>query len=146
VLTDQYRRRTSLAEFRGHPLLLTFAFGHCATVCPAVVHDLQAARTKANRPEVPLVVVTLDPWRDTPDRLSTIAAEWGLSPRDRILSGSVVEVEGTLDALGIGRRRDETTGNIDHGSTVMILDDRGHIVWRLDGGWGRVGELLTSHR
>jgi cytochrome oxidase Cu insertion factor (SCO1/SenC/PrrC family) len=124
--------------------LLTFAFGHCATVCPAVVHDLQAARARANRLDVPLLVVTLDPWRDTPDRLPTIAAAWGLSPRDRILSGSVLEVERALDVLGIGRRRDETTGNIDHGGTVMILNDRGHIVWRLDGGWGRVGELLAS--
>jgi protein SCO1/2 len=144
VLTDQHGGRTSLADFRGRPLLLTFAFGHCATVCPAVVHDLQAARARANRLEVPLLIVTLDPWRDTPDRLPTVAAKWALSPKDRILSGSVLEVERTLDVLGIGRRRDETTGAIDHGGTVMILDHRGHVIWRLDGGWDRVGELLAS--
>jgi cytochrome oxidase Cu insertion factor (SCO1/SenC/PrrC family) len=145
ALVDQHGRRTTLGEFRGRTLL-TFAFGHCSTVCPAIVHDLRAARSRANRPEVPVVIVTLDPWRDTPDRLPAIAAEWGLAPNDRVLSGSVVEVERTLDALGVGRRRDESTGNIDHGGTVMILDDRGHVAWRVDGGWDRVGELLSSRR
>jgi protein SCO1/2 len=144
VLTDQHGRRTSLADFPGRPVLLTFAFGHCPTVCPTVVHDLRSARAAVNRPEVPLLVITLDPWRDTPARLASLAMEWELGPLDRVLSGSVEEVERTLDALGVGRRRDGTTGNIDHAGTVMVLDDRGYIIWRLDGGWGQVRDLLAA--
>jgi protein SCO1/2 len=142
ALTDQSGQRTSFAEFRGRTVLLTFAYGHCATVCPMVVHDVLAARRTANRPELPLLIVTLDPWRDAPDRLSSLAEKWDLAPGDRVLSGSIAEVQQTLDALGIGRRRDETTGDIEHGGTVMIVDARGHVAWRLDGGWGRLGELL----
>ena len=144
VLTDQYGQRTSLADFRGRPVLLTFAFGHCTTVCPAVVHAVRAARTAANRAEIPILVISIDPWRDTPARLPSLAAAWQLGPEDRVLSGSVEEVGSTLDRLGIGRRRDETTGDIEHAGTVMGLDKRGHIVWRLDGGWGRVKELLAD--
>ncbi len=143
VLTDQHGRPTTLAGFQG-PALLTFAYGHCTTVCPTLVHDVRAARAAAGRPEVPLLVISLDPWRDTPARLPSLASGWGLGPEDRVLSGSVEEVEKTLDALGVGRRRDSRTGDIDHGGTVMVLDDRGHIVWRLDGGWGRVKELLAA--
>ena len=146
VLTDQQGRRTSLADFRGRPLLLTFAFGHCTTVCPAIVRDVGAARAAANRSEVPIVIISIDPWRDTPARLSSLAAAWKLGPEDRVLSGSVEEVEWALDQLGVGRRRNEITGDIDHAGTVMGLDDRGHIVWRLDGGWGRVKELLAELR
>jgi cytochrome oxidase Cu insertion factor (SCO1/SenC/PrrC family) len=144
ILTDQQGRRTSLAGFQGGPVLLTFAFGHCTTVCPTILHDLLIARAAANRPEVPLLVISLDPWRDTPARLPSLASAWALGPEDRVFSGSVDEVERTLDALGVGRRRDGTTGNIDHAGTVMALDDRGHIVWRVDGGWGRVKELLAA--
>ncbi len=144
VLTDQQGRRTSLADFPGRPVLLTFAFGHCTTVCPTIVHDIRTARVVANRPEVPLLVISLDPWRDTPARLPSLAAAWALGPEDRVLSGSVEEVERTLDGLGVGRRRDDTTGDIDHQGTVMALDPRGHVVWRLDGGWGRVRELLAA--
>lgn len=142
LLTDQHGQRISFADFRGQTVLLTFAFGHCTTVCPTVVHDLQDARRAANRLDVPLVVITLDPWRDTPDRLPSIAQAWELSPRDRVLSGSVVEVVQALDALGIGHTRNETTGDIEHSGTVMILNERGRIAWRLDGDWRPVRDLL----
>lgn len=144
ILTDQRGARISLAGFQGGPALLTFAFGHCTTVCPTIVHDLRMARVAANRPDVALLVISIDPWRDTPARLPTLAAAWELGPVDRVLSGSVEEVERTLDALGIGRRRNETNGDIDHAGTVMLLDHRGYIRWRLDGGWGRVRELLGA--
>jgi cytochrome oxidase Cu insertion factor (SCO1/SenC/PrrC family) len=144
LLTDQHGQLTSFADFRGQTVLLTFAFGHCSTVCPAIVHDLRSIRRTVDRPDVPLVVITLDPWRDTPDRLPSIAAEWGLSSRDRVLSGSVADVGGALDAFGIGRRRNETTGDIEHGETVMILNERGRIAWRLDGDLQPVRQLLRS--
>lgn len=139
---DQDGRRTSFADFAGRTTMLTFAYGHCTTVCPSIVNDLRAARRTANRPDVPLVIVTLDPWRDTPDRLTTLAQHWRLGPRDRMLSGSIPEVESALDSLGIGRRRNETTGDIDHGTTTFILDDRARIAWRIDGGAFGVAELL----
>jgi cytochrome oxidase Cu insertion factor (SCO1/SenC/PrrC family) len=144
VLTDQFGRRTALADFKGAPALLTFAFGHCTTVCPTIVHDLRSARTSADRPEVPILIVTVDPWRDTPAQLPAIATAWELTPHDRVLSGNIADVEQILDALGIGRTRDSSNGDISHTGTVMALDARGHIVWRLDGGWGRVKELLTT--
>ena len=143
VLTDQHGRRTALADVQGRPVLLTFAFGHCTTVCPTIVHDIRAARVAANRPEVRLLIISLDPWRDTPARLPSVASAWELGPGDRVLSGNVEEVERTLDALGIWRRRDLSNGDVSHPGTVMVLDQRGHIVWRLDGGWGRLTQLLA---
>jgi len=144
TLTDQQGRRTSLADFPGRPVLVTFAFGHCATVCPTVLRDLQVARTAAGRPDAPILVISLDPWRDTPGQLASLARGWSLGPGDRVLSGSVEEVERTLDGLGIARRRDETTGDISHTGAVLILDDRGYIRWKILGGWGGVKELLAA--
>jgi cytochrome oxidase Cu insertion factor (SCO1/SenC/PrrC family) len=141
---DQHGRRLSLSDFGGHLALVTFAYGHCNTVCPSNVHDLIAARRKAGRPDIPIVVITVDPWRDTPDRLATIAASWRLEPQDRVLSGEIPSVEAALDQLGIGRRRNETTGDIDHGATAMILDARSRITSRMDGVWFNVADLLRS--
>lgn len=145
-LVDQHGRPTSLADLRGHPTLLTFAFGHCTTVCPAIVHDILAIRGSSGRADVPLVVVTLDPWRDTPERLSTMTESWHLASSDRVLSGGVTDVQRALDQLGIGRRRNETTGDIEHWPTAMLLDARGHITYRFDGGVGNLGELLRGSR
>ena len=145
-LVDQHGRQTSLADLRGHPTLLTFAFGHCTTVCPVIVHDILAIRGSSGRADVPLVVVTLDPWRDTPERLATMARSWHLASSDRVLSGAVPDVQRALDQLGIGRRRNETTGDIEHGPTAMLMDAGGRIKHRFDGGLGDLGELLRSSR
>lgn len=146
TLVDQRGARASLADLGGKPALLTVAFGHCATVCPTVVNDLSEARRTSGRADVQLVVVTLDPWRDTPDRLSSLGAHWDLSAGDRVLSGSVANVQQVLDSLGIGRRRNVTTGDIEHASAVMLINSRGRVEWRIDGGWDGVSELLRRVR
>lgn len=143
-LTDQYGRRVGFAGLGPGPTLLTFAFGHCGTICPTVVHDVLRARSSVGRPGIPLLVVTLDPWRDTPERLAPLARQWQIAGNDLVLSGSIAEVEQLLDHVKVGRRRDPTTGDIDHIATVMLLDDRGHIVSRLEGGWGQVDLLLDT--
>jgi protein SCO1/2 len=142
TLVDQYGERISLDASRGRPALLTFAFAHCSTVCPTIVSDLRAARRAAGRSDVPIVIITLDPWRDTPDRLPTIAEQWLLARGDRVLSGDTEDVARALDALGIGRRRNDATGDIEHATTAMIVD-RGRIVWRVEGGVNSVAGLLA---
>ena len=146
ALVDQRGASVSLADLGGRTTLLTVAFGHCTTVCPTVVSDLSRARRTAGRADVQLVVLTLDPWRDTPDRLSSLGAHWDLGAGDRVLSGSVANVQQVLDSLGIGRRRNETTGDIEHGGTVLLVNSRGRVEWRIDGGWDRVGEVLQRVR
>ena len=145
TLIDQHGQPTSLGDVHGHRTLLTFAFGHCTTVCPLTVRDVLEARRAAGTPDVRLVVLTVDPWRDTADRLPYLAQHWGLERDDRVLSGDVAEVEATLNTLGVGRRRNELNGTVDHGSTVMLLDARGRIVWRIDGWAGSsVPRLLSA--
>jgi len=140
---DQHGRATSFADLGG-PAMVTFAFGHCTTVCPVIVNDLRAARHRAGRTDVPLVVITLDPWRDTPERLPTLAASWHLAAHDRALSGSVAEVNAALDALGVARRRNERTGEVDHATTLYIVGREGEIEWRGDGGVAGVEEALKA--
>ena len=122
----------TLAEFRGRPLLLTFAYGHCETVCPLIVHDVLAAQTRRRAAgEAPVVlIVTLDPWRDTPSRLSHIATAWSLPPEDVwLLGGSVEDVEAMLDDWSVPRSRSMTTGDLSHPSLVYVVDREGRIAF-----------------
>ena len=143
ALVDQHGRAATITEPDGGPAIVSFAFGHCATVCPVIVSELRAARGRAGRGDIPLVIVTLDPWRDTPERLATLAASWQLSPHDRVLSGGIAEVNATLDSLGVARRRNYRTGDVDHVTTVFLVGREGHIDWREDGGVSGVEEALT---
>ena len=134
ALIDQHGIRAPIAAPGAARTLVTFAFGDCEAVCPTAVHDLLAMRVGAGRPDVPIVVVTLDPWRDTPDRLATIAHHWGLASNDRVLSGGVAEVEALLDAVGVRRARNPRTGDIDHLTTVLVVSAGSRVLWRGVGG------------
>ena len=144
ALVDQRGDTVRLERFAGRPVVVAFAYGHCQTVCPLVVHDARRAVELARAKRPALVVVTLDPWRDTPARLPSIAAAWELPDDARLLGGSVDAVEGTLDAWGIVRRRDESTGEIVHPTAVHLVDRRGRLAWIAGGTPEEVAELIRG--
>jgi cytochrome oxidase Cu insertion factor (SCO1/SenC/PrrC family) len=141
-LVSQHGEVLDLSSFRGRPVLVTFAFGHCQTVCPLVVHEALAAQRALADLDTALVVVTLDPWRDTPTRLQHIASAWDLGTNSYILSGSVTAVNQTLDAWRVARSRDQRTGDIIHPPLVLLIDRAGTIAHATRGD-ARTIEQLT---
>jgi len=143
-LTDQNGDLFVLAEHRGRRVMLTFAYAHCETVCPLTVHDVLAARAKVEEPRPMIVVVTLDPWRDTPARLGAIARQWGLLAGDRVLSGPSAEVLSALADWNIHVSRNLDTGTVDHPTVVYIIDASGRITWAAIGGVDRLADLARK--
>lgn len=125
-----------LADLAGRPAIVTFAFGNCHDICPLVVRNAVAARDEVwEEGEAAVVVLTLDPWRDTPPRLEALARRWGLEgPDDHLLGGEIDEVERVLDAWNVARSRDPNTGNVAHPSLTYLLDEEGTIVFATLGG------------
>ena len=133
ALVDQSGRDLTLASFRGRPVIVTFAFAHCQTVCPRIIQDVLAAgRQVARRPPV-VLVVTLDPWRDTPSRLPSIARAWKLGADARVLSGEPEVVERTLNAWRVPRTRNQRNGDILHPTIVYVIDADGRINYAVNG-------------
>ncbi len=142
-LVDQHGERLSLETLQGRPALVTFAFGHCATVCPAVVRQVLEGRERAGLLEPPpVVVITLDPWRDTPRRLPSVAEHWQIRGEDRVLSGEIDDVNRVLDDWKVARERNPQTGNLLHPPLVYLLDAAGRIAYASTGAPEEVAELL----
>jgi cytochrome oxidase Cu insertion factor (SCO1/SenC/PrrC family) len=121
---------------------VTFAFGHCETVCPLVVRDVLEARRRAAKVTPAVLVVTLDPWRDRPARLPSIAAHWGLDTGAYVASGEIEDVEAALDRWDVVRARDPRTGDVVHVPVVYLVDRGGRIAYAVNGGQDRIVELL----
>lgn len=141
-LVDQFGERLTLERFRGRPVLVTFAFGHCKTVCPVVVRDVVEAKRRLSDVQPVALVITLDPWRDVPSRLSAIARQWQLGDDDFVGTGPVEAVERTLDSWNVGRRRDPTTGDIVHPRLIYLVDRRGRLAYAMTGGVDAIVELV----
>jgi protein SCO1 len=134
ALVDQHGETVTLEAFRGRPVLVTFAFAHCDTICPLVVTDVTTAAARLSGDPPVVLVVTLDPWRDTPSRLPSIARAWGLPGDAHVLSGEAMAVERVLNAWRIPRVRNERTGDVSHPSLVYVLNRDGRITYVVPGG------------
>lgn len=137
ALVNQLGDTARLAQFAGRAVLVTFAFAHCQTVCPLIVHSALSARdriaeTAPERTPV-ILVVTLDPWRDTPSRLPAMATQWGMSGDAFVLSGEPEDVDRTLNAWRIPRVRNEQTGDLSHPSIVYVIGPSGRINYTVTG-------------
>lgn len=119
-----------LADLRGRPVLVAFAFAHCQTACPRLVHEVLSAQRMLGDPAV--IVVTLDPWRDTPSRLESIEERWGMGEGAFMASGRVPDVEAVLDAWGVERSRDPRNGDLAHVPRVFIVDRDGILAFEAD--------------
>ncbi len=146
-LVDQEDARVGWSDLRGRPAVVTFAFGHCGDICPLVVENARSARDAVWGPDgAALVVVTLDPWRDTPGRLPELASRWKLAPGDHMLGGEVEEGEAVLDAWNVARDRDPLTGNITHPPLVFMVDAAGTIAFVSLSGRATLIELAERMR
>ena len=132
-LVDQSGRTVTLDQFRGRPVLVTFAYAHCETVCPVLVNEVLSARDALASPKPVVLIVTLDPWRDTPSRLGAMAERWGASGDVHVLSGVPDSVERVLNAWRVPRARNERTGDVSHPSVVYVIGTDGRIAYVLSG-------------
>ncbi|MBW3571670.1 MAG: SCO family protein [Gemmatimonadetes bacterium] len=79
ALTDHDGRAVTLRSYRGAPVLLFFGYTHCPDVCPLTLDKLSRALRTAGRgaSDVRILMVTLDPARDTPAALQAYARRFG---------------------------------------------------------------------
>ena len=133
ALVDQSGREVTIESFRGRPVLVGFAFAHCQTVCPLIVSDMLGAQRSLEQETPVVLIVTLDPWRDTPSRLPSMAQQWGLGGDAHVLSGPPEVVERMLNAWRVPRVRNEKTGDITHPSIVYVVGRDGRIAFAATG-------------
>lgn len=136
-LVDQRGATVTEAALLGRPTVMSFVFAHCRTVCPALMRTMAGAARELG-PTTGFVLVTLDPWRDTPAALAAAAPGWPLPPEARFLSGDPDAVCRLLDGLQVARARDLRSGDVSHVPLVLVLDDRGRVAYRFNNppaGW-----------
>jgi protein SCO1 len=128
TLVDQEGAAVSLGQFKGRPVIVTFVFAHCQTMCPLLVQHIKQAASGTPPSEV--LLITLDPWRDTPSGLPGIARQWDIPKNFHVLSSArAAEVLSVVKAYEVPFERNEKTGDISHPGLVFLVDPVGRLTY-----------------
>ncbi len=127
TLQDSAGGAVTRDTFRGRWNLLFFGFTHCPDVCPATLQVLSAARAEmlagGQRPLPRIVLVSVDPERDTPELMSQYVDYFG---DDNLgVTGSLEETRKLASALGIYFQKqpvDDGNYTVDHSAAVLLVN------------------------
>ncbi len=128
----------SLADLRGKLTLIYFGYTWCPDICPTNLAILALALrqlTPAERARVQVLFVSVDPERDSVERLKEYTAYF--HPDILGVTGSEAEVAAAAKAYGAAYRRSEGADSamgyvVDHSAYTYVVDPKGALVARLD--------------
>lgn len=133
ALVDQDGASVGPAQVAGRWTILFFGFTHCPDVCPATLATLAATRRQledlpeADRPRV--VLVSVDPARDTPELLGQYVAFFDSSFTG--LTGEPAEVRRLTEGLGVavfvGEPDERGDYTVDHTATLFLVNPAGEL-------------------
>jgi protein SCO1 len=150
-LTDQHGRTRDWRAHRGQPQLVTMFYSSCPNMCPLIVDSGKAVEhnlSPAERTQLQLLYISLDPQRDTPRTLADLARKRGLDPaRWSLASPRAQDVRSVAGVLDV-RYRKLANGEFNHTSALLLLDRDGRIVARTEriGGAPDPEFLAAVHR
>jgi protein SCO1/2 len=128
TLVDQDGRTLKLDAFAGRPVVVTMFYASCPVACPVLISDLKNAVRRASsesQKEVAVLLVSLDPERDTTTALKELATRHHRDlPNWRFTHTSAESTRELAAVLGIKYKKLEG-GAIRHTSLMSVLDGRG---------------------
>ncbi len=106
-LVSHQGREVSLTDFEGRVVALFFGFSHCPDVCPATLANLSRALEEIGpgvEDEVQGILITVDPERDTPERLASYMEAF--HPSLLALTGDEEDIRRVADDFGVFMARE----------------------------------------
>ena len=124
----------SLSDLRGKVVLIFFGYTSCPDVCPISLARIDACFSAMDAEEldrVQALFITLDPERDTPDKLEKYTSYF--HPKIIGLSDDAEAITAVTDQYGIEYSKnampDSALGySISHPTDILLLDAKGRVV------------------
>ena len=134
-LTDQHDRRFDWGSRRGKVQLVSMFYASCQYICPLIVDSGKAVEkqlTPSERQRLDVLLISVDPKRDTPAALMAVANKRKLDPlRWTLASPAPADVREIAGVLGI-RYRALADGEFNHTSALVLLDAEGRVLARTE--------------
>jgi protein SCO1/2 len=129
ALRDHDGKPRTLEDFQGKAVVLFFGFTHCPDVCPTTLAEVAQALKElgADAERVQVLLVTVDPERDTAQALRTYVTAF--DPRFLGLRGDAAETQAVAKEFKIyyEKRKAGDTYTVDHSGQLYVLDTKGRL-------------------
>jgi protein SCO1/2 len=127
-LVDQNGKPFTDANLKGKWRLVFFGYTHCPDVCPTTLNELSLAidRLGSKRDKVGIVLITVDPERDTPAVLKSYVESFDAPVT--ALSGTtdqVAQVAKEYRVYYAKHPRSDGGYDMDHSAVIYVMDPRG---------------------
>ncbi len=127
----------SLSDFRGKVSVIYIGYASCPDVCPTALAVLTQSLKQLDaedREQVQGIFISVDPERDTPEKLAEYAAFF--SPRIIGVTGSQDQINQVVRQYGAFYRKVEMKDSamgyaVDHSSRLYLIDREGRLVQTL---------------
>ncbi len=133
ALTDHNGEPFTRASLQGGWHLLFFGFTHCPDICPATLQQLAIVRQRlaeaGHAPLPDIVMVSVDPERDTTEALARYVSNFGDGIKG--VTGRYDQLQALAKPLGIFYEYepadDDGNYNISHSVAVLVIDPQAEL-------------------
>lgn len=134
-LTDSQGQTRDWRTLRGKPRLVSMFYTSCQYICPLIIESGKAVErqlTPAQQQRLGVVLVSMDPARDTPAALKKVVDQRKLDlTRWTLATPPANDVRSVAAVLGI-RYRQLADGEFNHSSMLILVDANGRILARTE--------------
>lgn len=140
ALVDEAGKPVTKAAFAGRPTLLYFGFASCPDVCPTALQTLaKALETRpAGATPITVALISVDPGRDTPEKLAQYVSSDAFPPGTRGFTGTQAQIDAAKTAFRAYASRRDTPE-----SAMGYVMDHSSLFYLMDGQW-RIRALFPS--
>ena len=146
--TTQKKENLKLDHFRDKITVAAMVFTHCESACPRIVADMQrieSSLSEKDLQQVTFLLISMDPERDTPARLTEFSAEHKLNANWTLICSSLDATMEIANVLGVKVKKLEG-GGFDHSNIIHVFDQEGVIVNQQNGFAVEQDETLKAIR
>ena len=134
-LTDSQGQTRDWRTLRGKPRLVSMFYTSCQYICPLIIESGKAVErqlTPAQQKRLGVLLVSMDPARDTPAALKKVVDQRKLDlGRWTLATPPADDVRSVAAVLGI-RYRQLADGEFNHSSMLILVDANGRILARTE--------------
>lgn len=127
---NQDGKIVSNKDVEGKIYVANFFFTSCPTICPKMTSQLKRFQKQAGELDIMILSHSVDPKRDSVERLKKYALDNGIDTRNwHLLTGDAEEIYALgMDGYSLSAMEDESAdGGFLHSEMIVLVDEKGHL-------------------